>query len=206
MSLLEAFRVIDPSATMAGIRDACRQLFLSSDEFAHAGDYPFESSDIGAVADAIFDYIQGPYNVNSHEIVFSACRPLEGRTIDYCEYASMFSLDMLYQNLGVDCHSLSHAKLRDHLKTFLAGIAFRYQFCVFEDRAAFPVSIILKYVEAVRVLLLREQREEDLCRVLFVTLKALSDMEPAAGIGSSRSQEEQVAKPPTEDVGPSDGK
>ena len=56
----------------------------------------------------------------------------------------MFSEEMLDQNCYPELASLTLEDIRSYLKTFLVGILFRYAFCVDQDRAAFPVSVILR--------------------------------------------------------------
>jgi hypothetical protein len=178
MQLLKAFQVLDGQATMSDMLEACRSLFMNSDEYSCAITQPFDSSEIEAVANAIYEYILCPDAPSLREIVFNVKRPLEGKAIEYSEYASMFSEDMLYQNSSTPFSSLALEDLRRALETYLAGILFRYLFCVYEDRAAFPVSMILNYIDNVRILLSKEQRDAELSDVLFTTLDALRSLEP----------------------------
>jgi predicted HicB family RNase H-like nuclease len=181
VQLLEAFKVLDSGATMESILEACSQLFVESDEYNMSLEHRFDSSEVEAVANAIYEYIANPA-VALREIAFKVSRPLEGEAIEYGEYASMFSGDMLNQNLSREFASLNLDDLRSALKTFLVGILFRYRFCVFEDRAAFPSSMILRYMDSVRVLLSREQREGELSDVLWTTLRALASLDDAPQI------------------------
>lgn len=138
LGLLAAFQALDRHSTTKDIKDACRQLFLQSDEYCLAGSYPFDAVEIEEVANAIYDYIECPDRHPPREIRFNISRPLEGETIEYCEYASRFSESMLYQNVGANLTSLELHDVRARLKVFLVGILFRYQFCVTEDRTDFP--------------------------------------------------------------------
>jgi hypothetical protein len=177
MHMLKAFQILDSQSTMKDVLEACRQLFMHSDEYNWSIQYPFDSSEVNAVANAMYEYILDP-DVPLREIAFHVSRPLEGKSIEYCEYASKYSGDMLYQNYSIEFSSLDLDDLRRSLKTFLLGIIFRYQFCVDEDRTAFPVSIILHYIDGVRILFSREKRENDLSDALFTTLSALRSLEP----------------------------
>lgn len=188
VQVLQAFRMLEGATARSDVLEACRQLFIYSDEYHHAGQNPFSPSEVDAVANAICEYIEHPDDPALREIIFSVPRPLEGNSIEYCEYASMFSEDMLYQNTSTEFASLDLEDLRRRLKMYLAGILFRYQFCVFEDRAAFPVSMILDYMDAVRILLSREQRETDLPDALWTTLRALESLE------SRHRMEEEASK------------
>jgi hypothetical protein len=178
VQVLQAFQVLEGATARSDVLEACRQLFMHSDEYYHAGQNPFAPSEVDAVANAICEYIEHPDAPALREIVFNVPRPLEGHSIEYCEYASMFSEDMLYQNTSTEFASLDLEELRRRLKMYLAGILFRYQFCVDEDRAAFPVSMILDYMDGVRILFSREQRETDLSDALWTTLRALGSLEP----------------------------
>ncbi len=177
--ILDAFQVLDVRATRKDVFQSCRDLFISSDEYTHALPHPFTSSEVDAVANAICEYIANPDAPVLREIVFTTSRPLEGGAIEYCEYASMFSEDMLYQTDSTQLMSLDGGNLLAALKTYLVGILFRYQFCVYEDRAAFPVSKLLDYMDGVRMLLQREQREAEWSDALWITLRALRSLEPA---------------------------
>jgi hypothetical protein len=178
IQVLQAFQVLDSAMTWSDVLEACRQLFMHSDEYCVAVQYPFVSAEVDAVAKAIFEYIQNPDYPVLREIVFQVPRALEGRSIEICEYASMFSDDMLHQNGSMDFASLDLEDLRRRLKMYLAGILFRYQFCVSEDRAAFPISKIIDYMNGVKVLFSREQREAELHDALWTTLGALDSLEP----------------------------
>ncbi len=177
VQLLAAFQVLDRNASTKDVLEACRQLFIESDQYTHSREQPFDRDEVDAVANAIYGYLLDPDNRADREIVFKVSRQLEGRSIEYCEYASMFSEDMLYQNYSKKFASLDLESLRRALKTFLAGILFRYQFCVNENRAAFPVSEILYYMEAVKTLFLREQREDELSAALWTTLRTLASLD-----------------------------
>jgi len=195
--LLKAFQVLDSQATVEDMRKACRNLFLKSDEYQLA-EPPFDCSEVYSVAHAIFEYIQCPDSPSLREIVFSVERQLEGKAIEYSEYAAHYSEDMLYQNRK-DELPLDHNGLLCYLKTFLVAILFRYQFCVDEDRAAFPVSIILYYIDAVRILFSREQRDSELGDALFKTLEALRSLEPRYRL------EEEAAAIALQFMGPENG-
>jgi hypothetical protein len=173
--LLKAFQVLDCQAGMEDMLEACRSLFTHSDEY-HLTQCPFDRSEVDAVANAIYEYILYPDAPSHREIVFNVHRQLEGRSIEYYEYGSRFSEDMLYQNFSPPFTSLDLEDLRLALKTFLVGILFRYQVCV--DDNWFPVSVILNYIDAVRILLSREQRDSELGEALFATLAALRSLEP----------------------------
>ena len=175
--VLRAFQTVDSQATMDDVLEACRQLFIESDKYCHQLEQPFHPSEVDAVAKGICEYIENPDDPALREITFSVSRPLVGRAIEYCEFASVFSDDMLYQNLSRKFASLSTDGLRLALKRFLVAIFFRYQFCVSEDRAAFPVSMILDYMDAVRILFSREQREDKLSDALWTTLRAIGSLE-----------------------------
>jgi hypothetical protein len=175
--LLKAFQVLDNKATMNDMLEACRRLFINSDEY-NLSRHPFDNSEVEAVANAIYEYILCASDPSLREIAFNIDRPLEGYSIEYSEYASMFSEDMLYDNSNTDFAPLSLEDIRCYLKTFLAGILFRYAFCVDQDRAAFPVSVILYYIDKVKILLSMEQREGELCDALFITLDALRYLDP----------------------------
>lgn len=174
--LLKAFQALDSHATMTDMREACRCLFLHSDEYQLV-QVPFDPSEVDAVSRAIFEYILDP-DICLREIKFNRNRSRLGRAVEYCEYASMFSEDMLYQNCSPDFASMDVKDLRHNLKTFLVGIFYRYAYCVDSDRAAFPVSMILEYIGAVKILLSKEQRDENLSDALFATLEALRALEP----------------------------
>jgi hypothetical protein len=163
---------------MEDVLDAYRQLFIHSDEYSVSFENPFDSSEVDAVAKAMYEYILNPDDPAIREIVFRVPRRLEGPSIEYCEYASMFSEDMLYQNCSTKFATLDTEELRRALKTFLAGILYRYHFCVDQDRAAFPISFVLDYMDNVKILFSREQREHELPSALLVTLRALGSLDP----------------------------
>ncbi len=177
--LLSAIRVLDQQATQEDLLEACRRLFIHSDEYTVAMySHPYDRSEVDAVANAIFEFITTRDKLDSYrEIRFRVSRPLVGQAIEYNEFASRFSEDMLYQNWSEDSASLSLGDLRQALKTSLVGILFRYRYCVSSDLAAFPVSIILRYMMNVKVLLSREQRERDWADALWTTLEALGSLE-----------------------------
>lgn len=176
--VLEAIQILDSAATAEDLHEACRSLFVESDLCTHSSSHPYDPSEVDAVANAISGYIENPdYAGPLREIIFRVSRPLAGASIEHCEFASIFSEDMLYQNLSTDFTSFDTDTLRRHLKTFLIGILFRYTFRVYEDRAAFPISMLLNYMDGVRELLSREPRESDLSRALWTTLAALASVE-----------------------------
>ncbi|MDX1964171.1 MAG: hypothetical protein SFX18_13540 [Pirellulales bacterium] len=176
--VLQAFQVLEGATTWSDVLEACRQLFMHSDEYHHAGQNPFVPAEVDAVGKAILEYIENPDYPVLREIVFQVPRPLEGSSIEINEYASIFSDDMLYQNGSIEFASLDLEYLRSRLKIYLVGILFRYQFCISEDRAAFPVSKILDYMDGVKVLFSQEQRDAELHDALWTTLKALDSLEP----------------------------
>lgn len=178
MEILKAFQALNSQATIADIIDACRRLFVESDESRHASRHAFAQSEIDAIATLIYEYVRDPRASADREVVFKMSRPLEGASMDYYEYARIFSEDMLYQNY-LKSWSSTFAELDDlrrALQTFLLGILFRYQFCVDED-AAFPIPMLLNYMEGVKVLFAQEQREEEVNNVLWTTLKVLGSLE-----------------------------
>ncbi len=187
VELLKAFQVLNRQATTADILEACKSLFLHSDEY-HLVQHPFAPSEVDAVANAIYEYILCPDAPSLREIKFSVERPVEGKSIDYSEYASTFSEDMLYQNASTPFASLGLEELRLALETFLVGVFFRYAFCVDQDRASFPVSKILDYIDAVAILLSREQRDRELGDALFTTLTALRSLEPGYRIEKAAAE------------------
>ena len=174
--IMRAFQALDRQVTIPDVREACKQLFLRSDEYSHAGQFPFSASEVDAVGSAIYDYIADPTEP-LREIVFDVPRILEGKSIEYNEYASMFSEDMLYDSYS-ERTSPDAEQARASLKRFLAAILFRYQFCVTTSRAAFPVSVLLDYMDDVRLMLSREGREGDWPDALWRTLDALRSLEP----------------------------
>ena len=177
LELLKAFQVLDSQATMECVREACKQLFLHSDEYQLAGENPFNASEVEVVSNAIYEYITSANDPVCREIVFDVARKLEGKSIEYDEYASMFSEDMLFESRPRELKSCSLEELRCALKVFLVGILFRYRFCDNSGKALFPVSIILDYNDAIRVLLSREQRDHEWPEALLTTLSALRSLE-----------------------------
>jgi hypothetical protein len=173
--LLRAFQILDQRATMDDVLSACRNLFLHSDEY-HVARHPFEHSEVETVAKAIYEFILDPGSTLNRKIEFNANRPLEGKSIGYYKYASMFSEDMLYQNLSPPVESLDLEALRLALETFLVGLFFRYQACI--DARWFPVSLVLDYIDVVEVLLSRERRDSDFRDAVLATLDAFRSLEP----------------------------
>jgi hypothetical protein len=176
--VLAAFQVLDRHASREDVLEACRRLFIESDECIHALQRPFDRDEVDAVANAIWEYILDGGLQTCRDIVFKAPRTLEGNCIEVCEYASMFSEAMLTQNSSKRLACLDLGDLRRGLMTFLVGILFRYQFCVSQDRAAFPVSKILEYMDGVRILFAGERREGELSDALWTTLQVLGSLEP----------------------------
>jgi hypothetical protein len=174
--ILKAYQVLARSATVDDIRDACRQLFLESDLFKCART-PYEPSEVEEVTDAIFEYIQYIDDDATKELFI----PLPGNgkkcAIETHEFASQSSSDLLLQNLSWKFASLDQESLRSHLKRFFVAIIFRYRFCASQDLAAFRVSILLEYIEAVRILLKIENREQDHAESLLETLQAMASVE-----------------------------
>jgi len=185
--VLKAFQIVDCRSTDKDVLVACRDLFVQSDQFTHAGDIAFEPSEIDAVAHAIYSYIRDPDNVTKREIQFDVPRSPVGISVEYCEYASRFSADLLFQNYSRQFNTPNLADLRRRLMSFLAAILFRYQFCVAEDRAAFPVSVVLDYIDAVGILLKQENRAIERSKALVVTMIALRSLEPRFRAMESRS-------------------
>jgi len=176
--IVPAMQVVDKQATEHDMFDACKRLFTRSDLYTHSLQDPFARCEVNAVANAIWEYIREPDSPAIREIRFRVSRPLLGKSIECCEFASSFSEDLLYDNYSVQFTSLSGDELRSSLKVFFVAILFRYRFCVDEDRAAFPVSVVLDYLGCVEILLSRERREGDLTNALWRTLKALRSLEP----------------------------
>lgn len=178
-AIVEAFRVLDSTATTDDILVACRQLFMDSDECHCAQPKPFDASEVDAVAKALYGYILDPDAAGPREIVFSFHRPLEGKSIELNEYVSWFSEDMMYQGSHMNDRAVGGDDRRRGLMAFLAGMLIRYRFCVFEDRAAFPVSKILEYFEGAKALFSTEKRDDELPEALLATLRALRSLEPS---------------------------
>ena len=178
LDALNAFRALDAHATMQDMLEACRDLFMHSTEHSCATPCPFDRSEVDAVANAILEYIVGdPLTPAIREIVFSITRPLEGKSIEYTEYASMFSSDMLFESASVNSDSLDTEGLRRDLKKYCVAILFRYSFCAAQTSALFPVSVILDYLDNVKILLTREGRAMELPDVVLTTLRALRSLE-----------------------------
>ena len=172
--LLRAFQVLDRTATMEDVLDARRQLFIESDEYNVSLRHPFDSSEVDGVANAILEYILNPGDpiVKSYSVFRRRSRRTLHRILRVCgDVFGRYVVSELFERI---CIARSRG-FPGTLKTFLVGILFRYQFCVDEDLAAFPVSVILDYMDAVRILLLREQRESDLSDALWTTLERSFD-------------------------------
>jgi hypothetical protein len=122
--LLDAFKVLDSRATPRDMLEACRYLFIHSDEYQLAR-HPFDQTEVDAVARAIYEYILFPDAPSIREIVFTVDRPIEGKAIEYSEYASRFSGDMLSQSFSREVALLGLEDLRCRLKAFLVGMLFR---------------------------------------------------------------------------------
>ncbi len=176
--LLLAMHVLDRHSSTEDVIAACRQLFVKSDLYVHSAQSPYTLSETNTVARAIFEYIVTHEDGALREIRFETPHVLVGTAIEYCEYASRFSEDMLYQNYSTKLSSLSIEDLRSALKRFLMAILFRYRFCIEEDRAAFPVSAILNYMHGVEILLSREGREKAISDALWSLLRTLRSLEP----------------------------
>ena len=72
---------------------------------------------------------------------------------------------MMYQGSHMNDRAVGGDDRLCGLMAFLAGMLIRYRFCVFEDRAAFPVSKILEYFEA-KALFSTEKRDDELPEAL----------------------------------------
>ena len=173
----KAFRILDSTCTFVSICDTCCQLFQHSDQYICAQP-PFSTTDVRTIGRAIAEYIVMPDLSQMREVAFEGARTLVGHEIDIDEYASMFSSDMLFQNLSVKFHLLDHSDLISKLKIFLAAILFRYSFCVRENRAAFPVSVLIEYFNAGERLLKQESRQDRYNEFVAVTLEAMRECEP----------------------------
>jgi hypothetical protein len=175
--ILRAFTVLDSAATKDGVLEACKMLFTESDEFTHSHN-PFSESEVESVAKAIYEYIEKPFGPEVRQIFFLDERRPEGKAIEFSEYASRFSDDMLYQNCTTQFSSMSVTDLRRYLKVFLIALLFRYAFCADGD-AVFRISKLLEYFDGLKVLLAKEERERDLSEAVLTTLIALRSVEPA---------------------------
>jgi hypothetical protein len=94
---------------------------------------------------------------------------------------------MLSQNLSVKFAELGAQELRLKLKAFFSALCFRYRFCISSDSRAFPVSIVIDYVNAASCLFSAEQRRVQTPRVMEATLLALEALEELWPSGRIRS-------------------
>ena len=190
--ILKAMQILDPQATRADLLESCRRLFMGSDVFIPYDLYPngkFVSDEVDIVAKAILLYIENPaLGWNDHSIVFSVHREqlglLKREPIGYGEFAAMHSEDMLFESVSKEWASFDLDDLRHHLQTFLVAILYRYRYCVTSEIHAFPLSWIFYYLDCVKELLSREQRESDASAALETTLGALVylDITPSADV------------------------
>lgn len=183
--VLRAMQILDPQATRTDLLESCRRLFKESDLFLlynSDSNEKFGPDEVDMIAKAILLYIENPnLDWKGHSIVFSVHREqvglLMGESVDYGEFASIFSEDMLFQSSSKKWTSFDLDDLRHHLQMFLIAILYRYRFCVTGDMHAFPISWIFSYMEGVKELLSRGQRESDTSAALEMTLKALVYLE-----------------------------
>ena len=76
LQLLKVFQVLDSKATMKDMLEACRNIFINSDEY-NITRYPFNNSEVDTVANAIYEYILHTADPSLREIEFNIERPLE---------------------------------------------------------------------------------------------------------------------------------
>jgi len=175
--LLNALKFVDHRATLDDIAQACKRLFVHSDEY-HCTRMPFSEYEVDAVGRALSQFISEPHSRVFREIEFEKERPVVGKLIDSNEYIKMFSDSLLLQNYSVMFESLSDADLRSALKAFLVAIILRYAYCVGSDKAAFPLSTLMVFADKLRILLVREQKENTLLYAMASVVRALASLDP----------------------------
>jgi hypothetical protein len=171
-SLLRAFRVLDSKVTFDDMLETARRLFIESDPYTHA-DCEFLRSEVDAIANAILEYTTSPELSERKVISFQKYHAILGSSIEYGDYASICSEELLVHYSTKKLHALKLDDLRKTLKQLLLAMCYRYTTCVQCDHAVFPLSVLLTYMNGVRTLFSRNQEGGDLSEALWTTLGML---------------------------------
>lgn len=180
--LLEAFRVLNRNATVDTIRGACRHLIRGSDLY-NCGAPRFSDNELNSMADAVFWFLTSAsvndvaYTYASREIRFEQPHALVGNSIEYHDFASMISEELLFLNYSEKVESLSAENQLPAIEAFAAAICFRYKFCVLSEKHVFPVSKVLDYVTATGLLSSELKSATRKWKTLETTMYALQSLE-----------------------------
>jgi hypothetical protein len=200
--ILGVLKVFNPEAEISELRGACRRLVDWSDLIRCASE-PFTDADIEAITEGVFQFILNPGGEELREIMLPSRRGPIGKTIEYTDFASLYSSDFLYQYAWA---KWDDPQIRDHwsagspvpyqhcwadrkapstldrgvlwLAEYYAAILFRYASCVQTDMAAFPVSEAVNFARLGDALLvIRGGREANLPGLLYLVMLALQSRE-----------------------------
>jgi hypothetical protein len=176
--VVDVLRLLDPRATIADLRHACRRLIGRSDLVASSLPTPFPDVDLDAISDAVYQFIVSPDDESIREIVFTTNYLLLGHAIEYYQFAHMYSEEFLLLSRLDDSDGASGRSERLlRLNEYFAAILFRFTWCARNELAFFPVSEIISFAHRCNELIIEKGNESDIPRIIHLTLLALKRAE-----------------------------
>ena len=174
-SIKKVIGVIDRIPSEAKMIEICRGILRESTLF-HACkiECPFNDQEEIRISTMMSQFILTPSNDLQGEIVFDHHREIFGTSIEYHEFASMFSRDFLYQNYSGNPTEMDDVRFGKFMNSYFVSILFRYKFC-FSQYEFFQFSFITRFLD---VLFSRKKLfDHSYESMLLLIVSALTDLE-----------------------------
>jgi hypothetical protein len=156
--------------------EACLRMVLDSDLY-NVVLTPYSEKDRDAIAEAIFLYITQPFERSMRVIKLEKRRLIIGKEIEYGEFASQFSSDMIFENWKISDDLQEPSERLKKLNACFTALCFRYRWCVASDLGVFYISYLNQFIFTANEFLPTENRDTQSLKLERTVLRALQSLE-----------------------------
>ena len=151
MPYLAVFEILHGSLDDNHIRDACRRLFLDSDEYRISlQSKAFTENDVSMMADMLYEYsTDWDTCVASRKInLENRPGPMGRQHVTYSDYASYICLDFMYQSkIHTTDFPTSSSFTLDEVEEYLIALWHQYRQCS-DSEQFFSLALVVKCIDA----------------------------------------------------------